>query len=120
MWEVEYTDQFEEWWNTLDADEQESVAVSVRLLQELGPKLRFPHTSGVKGSRHRRMRELRTQHAGQPYRTLYAFDPRRVAILLIGGAKSGDERWYEVHVPLADKIYEQHLREIAKEDPDNG
>jgi hypothetical protein len=61
------------------------------------------------------MRELRIQHAGRPYRVLYAFDPRRAAILLIGGDKTGDKRWYEVHVPLADRLYEEHLNELAEE-----
>ena len=61
------------------------------------------------------MRELRTQHAGRPYRTLYAFDPRRMAILLIGGDKTGDDRWYEVHVPIADTLYEQHLEQLRLE-----
>ena len=59
--------------------------------------LRFPHSSGVKGSKHDHMRELRIQHQGRPYRVLYAFDPRRVAILLIGGDKTGDDRWYETY-----------------------
>lgn len=54
------------------------------------------------------------QHKGLPYRILYAFDPRRVALLLLGGNKGGDDRWYEVHIPLADKIYEQHLKEIEQ------
>jgi hypothetical protein len=58
------------------------------------------------------MRELRVQHHGKPYRVLYCFDPRRVAILLIGGNKTGDNRWYETYVPLADKIYDQHMREV--------
>ena len=57
------------------------------------------------------MRELRVQHAGRPFRVLYAFDPRRVAILLLGGDKSGDDRWYEKFVPLADG-YDGHLREL--------
>ncbi len=61
------------------------------------------------------MKELRTQHAGRPYRSLFAFDPRRVAILLIGGNKTGNNRWYEEFVPLADRIYAEHLKEIAKE-----
>ena len=61
------------------------------------------------------MRELRTQHAGRPYRTLYAFDPRRCAILLIGGDKTGDGRWYDTHVPLADALYDIHLETLAKE-----
>jgi hypothetical protein len=61
------------------------------------------------------MRELRTQHAGRPFRTLYAFDPRRMAILLISGDKTGDDRWYEVHVPIANKLYDQHLIELKRE-----
>jgi hypothetical protein len=61
------------------------------------------------------MRELRTQHQGRPFRTLYAFDPRRHAILLIGGDKTGNDRWYEVHVPLADRLYEDHLRQLREE-----
>ena len=61
------------------------------------------------------MRELRTQHNGLPYRTLYAFDPRHMAILLIGGDKTGDGRWYEVHVPIADRLYDEHLEQIQRE-----
>ncbi len=61
------------------------------------------------------MRELRVQHDGQPYRILYAFDPRRSAILLIGGNKTGDNRWYDVFVPIADRFYDEHLAELRKE-----
>ncbi len=114
--EVEYTDEFEEWWNSLDEDEQESIDSSVRLLELAGPQLPFPHSSGVRGSRHGHMRELRVQHHGRPYRVLYAFDPRRVAMLLIGGDKTGNNRWYEQYVPIADSLYDMHLREIALED----
>ena len=55
------------------------------------------------------MRELRIQHDGKPYRILYAFDPRRAAILLIGGNKTGVDRWYDVFVPIADRLYDEHL-----------
>jgi hypothetical protein len=61
------------------------------------------------------MRELRTQSAGKPLRTLYAFDPRRTAILLVGGDKTGDDRWYEKFVPVADRLYDQHLAELKEE-----
>lgn len=114
-WEVEYTDEFERWWNGLTEEEQDSVAVGVELLEERGPELRHPHSSGVESSRHARMRELRVQHAGRPFRVLYAFDPRRVAILLLGGDKTGDNRWYEKFVPLADGLYDQHLRALEKQ-----
>ena len=67
-WDVEYTDEFGDWWESLSADEQESVAVSVRLLEERCPSLGFPHSRGINGSRHGHMRELRTQHVGRLYR----------------------------------------------------
>ena len=61
------------------------------------------------------MRELRTQSAGTPLRTLYAFDPRRSAILLLGGDKTGNDRWYETFVPLADRLFDEHLDGLKKE-----
>lgn len=114
-WQIEFTDEFGAWWDTLDEEEQKDVAFSVGLLQARGVHLRFPYCSEIKGSRHNHLRELRIQHQGQPYRVLYAFDPRRAAILLLGGNKTGDDRWYEVNIPLADKLYDQYLAELRKE-----
>ncbi len=114
MAEVEFSDEFGEWWDGLTPAEQQSVDFTVSLLQAAGPTLKMPHSSGVEMSRHTHMRELRIQHQGRPYRVLYAFDPRRVALLLIGGDKTGDDRWYEVHVPRADAIYDRHLRDLEK------
>ena len=114
-WDVEYTDEFEAWWGGLSEQEQVSLAASVELLEERGPSLGHPHSSGIHGSRHGHMRELRTQHGGRPFRTLYAFDPRRMAILLIGGAKTGNDRWHEVHVPIADRLYDEHLDQLRRE-----
>jgi len=114
-WDVEFTVEFEQWWNTLSEDEQVSIDAAVRLLEARGPNLGFPHSSGIESSKHSHMRELRIQHHGRPYRTLYAFDPRRMAILLIGGEKSGDDRWYEIKVPIADRLYDDHIRQLRKE-----
>ncbi|HEV58389.1 MAG TPA: addiction module toxin RelE [Phycisphaerales bacterium] len=114
-WEVEYTDVFEAWWNQLSAGEQEDVSASVELLERKGPQLPYPFSSGINGSRHCHMRELRIQHQGRPYRVLYAFDPRRCAILLLGGDKTGDEHWYERHVPLADRLYDEHFEILRRE-----
>jgi hypothetical protein len=114
-WSVEFTDEFEVWWDSLTAHEQEDVRTSVKVLSQCGPSLGRPHVDSVTGSQYPNMKELRTQHAGRPYRTLFAFDPRRVAILLIGDDKTGNNRWYEEFVPLADRIYAEHLKEIAKE-----
>jgi hypothetical protein len=115
-YEVEYTDEFADWWHSLTADEQNSIAMAVGLLEERGPYLPPPHSSGLHGSRYGHLREFRVQHAGRPYRLLYAFDPRRVAILLIGGDKTGDNRWYQRMIPVADNLYDQHLREIRRPD----
>jgi len=117
-WPVEYTDEFGAWWDTLDATEQVSVDAHVRQLERRGPNLPFPYSSGISGSRHSHMRELRVQSGGKPLRILYAFDPRRAAILLIGGDKTGDARFYERMIPLADRLYDEHLAELEKEKRD--
>ena len=67
----------------------------------------------------RTWKELRVQHAGRPYRVLFAFDPKRCAILLTGGDKTGNDRWYEEFVPTADRLYEEHLAALQKEKKNN-
>ncbi|HEY3597503.1 MAG TPA: type II toxin-antitoxin system RelE/ParE family toxin [Paraburkholderia sp.] len=119
-WDIEYTDFFGAWWDELQEAEQESVAASVRLLEEYGAGLRHPHSSQVNGSRYGHMRELRIQHEGRPYRVLYAFDPNRAAILLLGGDKTGQNRWYEQNIPRADALYREHLAQLKQEEADNG
>ena len=115
MWEVEFTDEFEVWWLGLTESEQIALSASVDLLMNMGPSLGFPHSSGIHGSRYGHLRELRTQSDGRPLRTLYAFDPRRAAILLIGGDKAGNDRWYSQYVPIADRLYDEHLKTLRKE-----
>lgn len=114
-WEVEFTDEFAAWWEGLSVGEQDSIDSSVRMLEEAGPALTRPYADTVRGSQYPNMRELRIQHQGRPYRVLYAFDPRRTGVLLIGGDKTGNPRWYREFVPKADVIYAQHLREIGDE-----
>lgn len=58
------------------------------------------------------MKKLRVQHNGRPYRVLYVFDPRRVGLLLLGGDKTGDNRWYDKAVPASEKIYAKHLKTL--------
>jgi hypothetical protein len=114
-YEIEYADEFEAWWQSLTTEEQDSVAHGVILLSQVGVNLGRPYADTVYGSKFPNMKELRIQHQGHPYRVLYAFDPRRTAMLLIGGDKTGNNRWYEESVPKADAIYAQHLREIESE-----
>ena len=103
-YDVEYTDEFETWWNGLTVREQEDVRPVVRLLEERGTRLGHPYSSKVQGSRHGRMRELRIQSGGRPIRIFYAFDPRRTAILLIGGHKREQDQFYQRYVWRADAI----------------
>jgi len=111
MWEVEFTDEFGEWWNELSEEDQEEIDARVAVLERRGPGLGRPLVDAVSSSRHPNMKELR---AGS-IRILFAFDPRRVAILLIGGDKRDDwAGWYDVAVPRADDLYDEHLREQPK------
>ena len=115
LWNVESSAQFEQWWAGLTPTQQDSVIGGVRLLGREGPTLEFPHSSGIRSSRHRNMRELRVQSGGRPLRIFYAFDPRRTAILLIGGDKTGDNRFYPRFVRRADELYDQHLARLRRE-----
>ena len=115
MWQVEFTDEFEQWWDALDESVQDAVDFSVGLLSKTGPALGRPHADTVKASRHKNMKELRVQARGKPYRVFFAFDPRRTAILLIGGCKAADKRFYSRMIPLADQLYEDYLTELRKE-----
>jgi len=112
---VEHTDEFESWWMTLNEAERISITSVVELLEERGPALPRPYADTMsKHSRHPNMKELRVQHAGNPYRILFAFDPRQAAILLLGGVKAG-KGWTRKTVARADKIYDQYLKELKKE-----
>ena len=114
--EVEYTDEFEAWWVGLSEGEQEDISAVVGVLEEKGPNLRRPYVGSIVTSRHFNMKELVVQHAGRPYRVLFAFDPKRRAILLIGGDKTGNENWYNEFVPRADDLFDEHLAELKKAD----
>jgi hypothetical protein len=110
--EIIVTDEFAEWYEGLSLEEQLSVRRYVAMLEVAGATLPFPYSSGIQNSRFAAMRELRVQHAGRPYRVLYAFDPVRNAALLVGGEKTGDDRWYEAAIKLADKLWDDYLRSI--------
>ena len=106
-WEVEFTDEFEEWWNSLSEDEQVEISAKVELLEEHGPVLPRPHADVITSSRHSNMKELRGKVNEKHLRVLFAFDPRRTALLLIGGDKTDDPSWYEKFVSLADDLFER-------------
>jgi hypothetical protein len=91
-WKTERTDEFKEWWETLTVLERDEVLASIEVLEEFGPGTGRPTVDSLKGSRHPNMKELRPTRT---IRVFFAFDPRRVAILLIGGSKAGrTKRFY--------------------------
>ncbi len=112
MWSVEYTDQFENWWNQLEADEQTKITERIILLERRGPQLGRPYVDQISTSRHQNMKEIRQSNT----RILFAFDPTSSAILLIGGDKTGKwNKWYKKFIPIADDLFDQHLAELRRE-----
>ncbi len=102
------TDEFLGWYRGLDDGDTDAVMRVVGLLEARGTGLGFPYSSAISRSRYA-LRELRIQSAGRPLRVFYAFDPQRDAVLLIGGDKTGDDRFYERMVPVAEAIWEDYL-----------
>lgn len=114
-WEIEFTDEFEAWWNDLSEDEQAEIDAKVDLLEERGPTLSRPHADRIESSRHSNMKELRGKVDERHLRVLFAFDPRRTALLLLGGDKTDDPAWYDKFVPVADDLFDEHLRQLEHE-----
>ena len=115
MWDVETTDQFAAWYRGLEDNDEESVTVAVEQLQANGPALRRPLVDVIKQSALKNMKEL-IPLGGRNIRILFAFDPRRTAILLLGGDKSNDwDEWYDRNVPIAEQLYAEYLHELRHE-----
>lgn len=112
MVEVVATDEFADWYNDLDDPVSEDVDVAVGLLEELGVTLGFPRSSAIEGASFA-LRELRIQSQGRPIRVFYAFDPKRQAVLLIGGDKTGNPRFYDTMIPLAERLWKDYLDDPA-------
>lgn len=114
-WDVYFTAVAEEWILGLDDDDYTAMLAAIELLEEQGPSLGRPAADRIEGSRHHNMKELRS--LGGHLRALFAFDPKRRAIVLLGGDKRGDwTGWYARNIPLADDLYDDHLRNVANED----
>jgi hypothetical protein len=112
MVDVITTDEFAVWFDSLNEDDTKAVIRVVDLLAARGVSLPFPYSSDIKGSKYA-LRELRVQSRGKPLRILYAFDPTRQAVLLLGADKTGlsDKEFYATYVPQAESLWEEYLRE---------
>ena len=114
MWTIERTKEIANWINTLDDDAKEAIYKNLLILKEVGPSLGRPYVDSVKESKHPNMKELRVDNKKRVFRIFFAFDPERMVILLIGGDKRGDKRFYQRMLPLADQLFDQHLEKLRK------
>ncbi|CAI0698834.1 MULTISPECIES: type II toxin-antitoxin system RelE/ParE family toxin [Serratia] len=110
MWQVATVEIFDAWFLSLSGDQQKSILAGIFKLQEFGPQLARPYadTLHFPGSIHR-MKELRIQHRGHPFRFFFAFDPQRQAVLLCGGDKTGDKRFCQRLLPIAAREFSHYL-----------
>ena len=111
-WEIQFTDTCEAWFLDLTDAEQKDVLAMIDVLEIKGPQLPRPYADTLKGTKQvKNLKELIIQHAGNPYRVFYAFDPERRAILLCGGRKDGkrNKQFYKQMIPLAEKEFLEHL-----------
>ena len=116
MWIVQIGDEFEPEFFALPQEVQDNTLALTRLLQHSGPQLGRPRVDTLKDSRHANMKELRFDAAGGVWRIAFAFDPKRRAILLVAGDKSGgsEKRFYRELIRKADQRFDAHLSRIAK------
>jgi len=115
-WAVEMADAFKPEFDALDQGVRREVLALARVLQEFGPQLGRPRVDTLKGSRCANMKELRFSAADGEWRVAFAFDPRRKAILLVAGDKSGgsERRFYRELIRKADERFDAHLARIRK------
>ena len=114
VWEITRTEELAKWTKTLDDDAREAILKNIIILKEIGPNLGRPYVDTLKQSRHKNMKELRVQNKKRLFRILFIFDPDRKAVLLIGGDKYGDKRFYEKIIPIADNLFDKYLASRRK------
>jgi hypothetical protein len=115
VWDID-VELVDDWLKTVDDDTYDQVVAGLRILAEHGPGLGRPLVDSITGSRHKNMKELRPGSSGRSeVRILFAFDPRRRAILLLAGDKQGAwVKWYRKNIPVAEDRYDEHLETLKK------
>lgn len=114
-WNVIFDPDFRIWFYQQEQGLQDEILAVIEILEESGPKLGRPRVDTIKASTFNNMKELRIQYQGEPWRILFVFDPKRQAILLVGGNKTGNKRWYKENIPIADRRYEEYLETLEEE-----
>jgi hypothetical protein len=114
-WEVTTHPEFDAWLEAQAETVRRGITTGLQALADEGPRLGRPRVDTIYGSAFDNMKELRVKAGGAPYRILFAFDPIRRAVLLLGGDKSRDKRWYKVNIPIADERFREHLAKLEEE-----
>jgi hypothetical protein len=112
VWDVVLDDEFAAWLDEQEADVRNAILAHAALLRERSPLLDRPYVDALEATAFPDMKELRVQFRGDPWRILFAFDSKRAAVLLVGGNKRGDRRWYKTQIPIADERFERHLKRL--------
>lgn len=117
-WEIDSTDEFDAWFNAQVPEVQDAILGTLKALSVEGPQLGRPYCDSLQGTKKTsNLKELRVQAGGSPYRILFAFDSGRIAVLLVGGDKTGDKRWYTTHIRIAEKLFAAHEASRKKRRP---
>jgi hypothetical protein len=116
-WTVEFMDEFDAEFDALPELVQDELLAQAKVIERFGPAAKRPRVDTLKGSKHSNMKELRFDADGGVWRIAFAFDPRRRAVLLVGGDKSGisEKRFYKRLVKVADDRYEIHLARVKSQ-----
>ena len=113
-WTVVLCDEFLEELAGMGTGLRDELLAELRHLEAFGPKLGRPKVDTLKGSKFANMKELRFSYQRAPYRYFFAFDPERQAVVLVGGSKAGDKRFYERLIPVADARFDNYLSQLDK------
>lgn len=118
MWKVEFHDDFESEFDVLPEEVKDELLATAELLEKFGSQLKRPHADTLNGSKYSNMKELRFNAGDGVWRVAFAFDPKRQAILLVAGDKSGvsQQRFYKQLIKKADARYKSHLLNLEQED----
>ncbi len=115
-WTLIYLDEYMHWLDGQVEDLQDEALAHLEMLKNFGPGLGRPYVDTLKGSRLANLKELRFEFQNAVIRILFAFDPKRQGVIILGGDKSGDKRWYEKKIPIAERLFDLHLEKQRKED----
>jgi len=114
-WRIVFDPDFRVWFYQQEQGFQDDAFAVLTVLAEFGPNLGRPRVDTLENSDFKNMKEIRIQYQGDPWRILFAFDPKRQSVLLVGGNKVGNKRWYKENIPIADKRYQKYLETLEEE-----